>query len=107
MCNEKQSVQKVFARAPMAKDVRKFVQSFNMSRKYADEQTKVDEPLDGGTVDDDQLECSARRERRSDWSEYLDLEEDRIQSGKENERELGHSFRKCIFITIRLSNHSK
>ncbi|XP_022939429.1 MRN complex-interacting protein isoform X1 [Cucurbita moschata] len=99
VCNEKQSVQKVFARAPMAKDVRKFVQSFNMSRKYADEQTKVDEILDEEIVDEDQLDFNAKRKRRSDWSEYLDLEEDRSQTGRENERELGSDFADGKFVT--------
>ncbi|XP_038885326.1 MRN complex-interacting protein [Benincasa hispida] len=88
VCNEKQSLQKVFARASMAKDVRKFVQNFNMSRKYADEQAKADELLDGGIVDEDKLDCSARRKRRNDWSEYLDPEEDRSHNGRENEGEL-------------------
>ncbi|XP_008456719.2 uncharacterized protein LOC103496578 [Cucumis melo] len=88
VCNEKQSVQKVFARAPMAKDVRKFVQSFNMSRKYANEQANVDDLIHGGIVDDDKLDCSGRRKRRNDWSEYLDPEEDRSHSGRENEGEL-------------------
>lgn len=101
MCNEKQSVQKVFARAPMAKDVRKFVQSFNMSRKYADEQKQVEEIVlvDGVIVDDGQLACSTRK-RRSDWSAYLDLEEDRSQSGRGNEPEIGHTFRKCLFYHL-------
>ncbi|XP_023549686.1 MRN complex-interacting protein isoform X3 [Cucurbita pepo subsp. pepo] len=99
VCNEKQSVQKVFARAPMAKDVRKFVQSFNMSRKYADEQTKVDEILDEEIVDEDQLDFNAKRKRRSDWSEYLDLEEDRSQTGRENERELGSDFTDGKIVT--------
>ncbi|XP_022992686.1 MRN complex-interacting protein isoform X2 [Cucurbita maxima] len=99
VCNEKQSVQKVFARAPMAKDVRKFVQSFNMSRKYADEQTKVDEIFDEEIVDEDQLDFNEKRKRRSDWSEYLDLEEDRSQTGRENERELGSDFADGKIVT--------
>lgn len=74
----------------MAKDVRKFVQSFNMSRKCTDEQTKADELLAGGVVDEDQLAYSPKRKRRSDWSEYLDLEEDRSQSGRGNDPETGH-----------------
>ena len=74
----------------MAKDVRKFVQSFNMSRKYANEQANVDELIDGGIVDDDKLVCSGRRKSRSDWSDYLDPVEDRSHSGRENEVELGH-----------------
>ncbi|XP_022133808.1 uncharacterized protein LOC111006279 [Momordica charantia] len=100
VCNEKQSVQKVFARAPMAKDVRKFVQSFNMSRKYADEQKQVEEIVlvDGVIVDDGQLACSTRK-RRSDWSAYLDLEEDRSQSGRGNEPEIGSDFADVEIVT--------
>lgn len=67
----------------MAKDLRKFVQSFNMSRKFTDDcqqyesLTPVTSNCDSGLLDDH------RRKRRSDWSEYLDPEE---YGSKENVR---------------------
>ncbi|GLU06927.1 hypothetical protein SLE2022_239120 [Rubroshorea leprosula] len=75
ICNQKQSVRKVFAQGPMAKDLRLFVQSFNMSRKIADENqpavsvTEIDEG-DGGH----RMVLGDQRKRRTDWTEYLDAE---------------------------------
>ncbi|XP_021771514.1 MRN complex-interacting protein-like [Chenopodium quinoa] len=37
VCNQKQSVTKIYAQSYQAKDVRSVVQSFNMSRKLEDE----------------------------------------------------------------------
>ncbi|KAK4253058.1 hypothetical protein QN277_010883 [Acacia crassicarpa] len=45
VCNQKQSMTKVFAQGFMAKDIRAFVQSFNMSRKSIDEQSLSSETL--------------------------------------------------------------
>ncbi|KAK8548940.1 hypothetical protein V6N13_054296 [Hibiscus sabdariffa] len=83
VCNQKQSVLKVFAQGPMAKDVRKFVQSFNMSRQLTDQNQPFDptseydidfEDDDGGHGD--LLENP--KKRRTDWTEYLDSE-DRVE----------------------------
>ncbi|KAL6316678.1 hypothetical protein AAG906_019592 [Vitis piasezkii] len=81
VCNEKQSVRKVYAQGSMAKDVRKFVQSFNMSRKSIDEEENLTVMVaDGEEVGGS---CSGNgKKRRSDWSEYLDPEEE------EEEREI-------------------
>lgn len=62
VCNQKQSVRKVFAQGYKAKDLRLFVQSFNMSRKVADEEKQ--EVEDGEEI--------RGKNKRSDWSEYLD-----------------------------------
>ncbi|CAH2066799.1 unnamed protein product [Thlaspi arvense] len=75
ICNQKQSVRKVFAQGYKAKELRFFVQSFNMSRKVADEkeQTVADtysEFDDEGEVDEKVPDV--RGKKRSDWSEYLD-----------------------------------
>ncbi|KFK41597.1 hypothetical protein AALP_AA2G149200 [Arabis alpina] len=73
ICNQKQSVKKVFAQGYKAKELRFFVQEFNMARKVADEkeQSIVDSfsevDFDGG-IDEDV--CG--KKKRSDWSEYLD-----------------------------------
>ncbi|MQM02594.1 hypothetical protein Taro_035366 [Colocasia esculenta] len=74
VCNQRQSVRKIFARSCLARDVRGFVQRFNMSRMTAGE-------TDGGVpaqIGDD-VEASPPpvdvgwcRPRRTDWSEYLD-----------------------------------
>ncbi|CAN0889701.1 hypothetical protein LINGRAHAP2_LOCUS16153 [Linum grandiflorum] len=68
ICNQKQSVIKVFAQSYMAKDIRQFVQSFNMSRKYADEQASPEEH----EVTQQEPRVPVSRKRRVDWSEYLD-----------------------------------
>lgn len=75
ICNQKQSVTKVFAQGYKANELRFFVQSFNMSRKVLDEEAQP--------VDDTYLEADVKGEfdgqvsdvggrKRSDWSEYLD-----------------------------------
>ncbi|KAI3431910.1 uncharacterized protein J3R85_007784 [Psidium guajava] len=77
VCNQKQSVRKVFAQGFMAKDVRKFVQSFNMSRLSSDLEA-LDPPLEGGggvgAVHDRAGSGDWKKLKRSDWSEYLDVE---------------------------------
>ncbi|KAH8515627.1 hypothetical protein H0E87_004179 [Populus deltoides] len=79
VCNQKQSVRKVFAQGCMAKDLRKFVQSFNMSRKIADEQDSFDQDaalIPTSETDHIGLNEDCQRKRRSDWTEYLDAEEE-------------------------------
>ncbi|KAK8572180.1 hypothetical protein V6N12_028241 [Hibiscus sabdariffa] len=84
VCNQKQSVLKVFAQGPMAKDVRTFVQSFNMSRQLTDQNQPFDPTSeydigfedDGGQGGGDHLENP--KKRRTDWTEYLDSE-DRVE----------------------------
>ncbi|XP_068653655.1 uncharacterized protein [Aristolochia californica] len=70
ICNQKQSVCKVFARGFLAKDIRKFVQDFNMSRQIADTQLS-------GSPDCEETMPKGResveyQEKRTDWKEYLD-----------------------------------
>ncbi|KAL9228056.1 hypothetical protein vseg_003674 [Gypsophila vaccaria] len=84
VCNEKQSVRKVYAQGYQAKDIRHVVQSFNMARMFTDEQIYQGSSL-GHFVE--QLEGghgTAKEEmkavkRRSDWSEYVDTDEDRLE----------------------------
>ncbi|KAJ0985560.1 hypothetical protein J5N97_003916 [Dioscorea zingiberensis] len=76
VCNERQSVRRVHARSHLAKDVRLFVQSFNMSR--------IPHPADVPDrtlplLRSDQEACGEDdRRKRMDWTEYLDpdLEEE-------------------------------
>ncbi|KVI07233.1 hypothetical protein Ccrd_014410 [Cynara cardunculus var. scolymus] len=67
ICNEKQSVRKVFSQGFMAKDVRKFVQSFNMSRQFVEQQQELPEEA----LVQEQIETQPNR-KRTDWSEYID-----------------------------------
>ncbi|KAJ4847507.1 hypothetical protein Tsubulata_012256 [Turnera subulata] len=77
VCNQKQSVRKLYAQGYMAKDLRKFVQSFNMSRSLSSDQHQhspapvLDDPGSSST--------GFERKRRTDWTEYLDLEEDHLR----------------------------
>lgn len=72
VCNEKQSVRKVFAQASMARDVRKFVQNFNMSRgQLSDHQTR-----DLQTSDSPSHQHKNKIVKRNDWSEYVDDDDD-------------------------------
>ncbi|XP_043692336.1 uncharacterized protein LOC122642793 isoform X2 [Telopea speciosissima] len=73
ICNRKQSIRKVFAQGFLARDVRKFVQSFNMSRKF------IEENVEKETLSPPPLppkeEIHNPTKRRSDWKEYLDPED--------------------------------
>ncbi|XP_020535683.1 MRN complex-interacting protein isoform X2 [Jatropha curcas] len=82
VCNQKQSVRKIFAQGYKAKDIRKFVQSFNMSRNDGGDHqslTEIASPVDSGSLLEHQ-----QKKRRCDWSEYLDVEED---GNKDNVKE--------------------
>ncbi|KAK1306268.1 hypothetical protein QJS10_CPA10g00571 [Acorus calamus] len=83
VCNQKQSVRKVFMQAPLASDVRKFVQSFNMKRMLsssdADQMTVL--PRSQG-VTSESLDTEYQK-KRTDWSEYLDPQEGAEEEGTE------------------------
>ncbi|RZC64805.1 hypothetical protein C5167_008488 [Papaver somniferum] len=115
VCNEKQSVRKVFYEAILAKDVRLFVQDFNMSRQFDDQnnkQTLIEAAI--GNYDNQSSQnngngCLAKR--RNDWSEYLEPEiESNSQDGQEKGCELEPEFvtelPKEIFKRPKLKNHS-
>ncbi|CAJ1953241.1 unnamed protein product [Sphenostylis stenocarpa] len=74
ICNQKQSVRRVFAQGFMAKDVRKFVQDFNMSRKSIDDgEWPLAETLDPSPeIPDGEVNL---QKKRTDWSAYLDQED--------------------------------
>ncbi|XP_030465405.2 uncharacterized protein LOC115684697 [Syzygium oleosum] len=94
VCNQKQSVRKVFARGFVARDVRKFVQSFNMSRLSSSDLGALDPPLEGGggggggAVRDRAGGGDGRKLKRSDWSEYLDVEQDMRAEEEEDDGEM-------------------
>lgn len=78
MCNQMQSVCKVFAQGFVAKDLRGFVQSFNMSRSIT-EPSPLPLPLpqfqEQGEEEEEDIVHDNRvhnNKRRSDWSQFLD-----------------------------------
>ncbi|KEH15389.1 putative MRN complex-interacting protein [Medicago truncatula] len=82
VCNQKQSLRKVFAQGYKAKDIRTFVQSVNMSRKSI-EQDDQQQWLLTGTLNPAQEEyvpgdsdfpadLSNKKKCKTDWSLYLD-----------------------------------
>ncbi|KAM0065082.1 putative MRN complex-interacting protein [Helianthus debilis subsp. tardiflorus] len=80
VCNAKQSVRKVFSQAFMAKDVRKFVQTFNMSRQFVEQQQELREQQTLGH-DHSEVQVHQPSNKRSDWSEYVDVEVNEFGSG--------------------------
>ncbi|KAI3996229.1 hypothetical protein MKX01_026697 [Papaver californicum] len=116
VCNEKQSVRKVFYEAFLAKDVRFFVQDFNMSRQFNDQnnkQTLIEAASTGNTYEeygDETSQNGSNRcclaKRRNDWSEYLEPEiESRDQEkGCELEPEFVTELPKEIFKRPKLKN---
>ncbi|KAG6400212.1 hypothetical protein SASPL_137037 [Salvia splendens] len=75
-----QSVQKVFAQSFMAKDLRKVVQSFNMSRQISDQQHPIsgEEPQ----ISADSPKKEEQKRKRSDWAEYIDSDDQEECSAK-------------------------
>ncbi|KAK9163952.1 hypothetical protein Syun_004854 [Stephania yunnanensis] len=82
ICNQKQSVRKIYAQGFQAKDVRKFVQNFNTSRQSLDEALDSAEPEEAEIVQDPSTKNDSFdfRKRRSDWSEYLESDEDKLEN---------------------------
>ncbi|XP_072995293.1 uncharacterized protein [Typha latifolia] len=95
VCNQRQPVRRIHARGPLASDLRRYVQSFNMSRG-SDGPDLIPPPYDGSRESGDAWErdCTIRGEdrfkKRMDWSEYLDPKEEDGEDGdgKGNEVEV-------------------
>ncbi|KAI3939722.1 hypothetical protein MKW92_013585 [Papaver armeniacum] len=116
VCNEKQSVRKVFYEAFVAKDVRLFVQNFNMSRQFNDQnnkQTLIEAAV--GSYDNKSSQGNGTGclgKRRNDWSEYLEPEIETSEDGQEKdnlfvlEPEFVTELPKEIFKRPKLKNHS-
>ncbi|KAJ1385965.1 MRN complex-interacting protein [Sesbania bispinosa] len=111
VCNQKQSVRKVFAQGHMASDIRKFVQSFNMSRKSLDDA----EWLLHGTLDPPPENCQGQHEfpanrktKRSDWTEYLQQEDhhEQEQNGDDFEPLVVTELHKGMFKERRVVDNS-
>ncbi|XAR62235.1 hypothetical protein NMG60_11016922 [Bertholletia excelsa] len=113
VCNQKQSVRKVFAQGFMARDVRKFVQSFNMSRQFLEQQCVAEaDTLDPLPDDANNLSPSSYKKRRTDWSEYVDSENNHHDQ-VENEPEDGFGSKivtelpKALLRKPKLSTYSR
>ncbi|KAK7364543.1 hypothetical protein VNO80_13280 [Phaseolus coccineus] len=111
VCNQKQSVRRVFAQGFMAKDVRKFVQDFNMSRKSFDD---GEWPL-AGTLDPVPEILNGevnRQKKRNDWSAYLDqeehhtLEEQQLDGDDDCERLVVTELEKGMFKKSRVTKNT-
>lgn len=85
VCNQKQSVRKVFAQGYKAKDVRLFVQNFNMSRQFTDQLPVVGRE-ETETLEIGEQNQSHRSYKRTDWTEYLDPEENAIENNEDSGR---------------------
>ncbi|KAJ8420514.1 hypothetical protein Cgig2_007769 [Carnegiea gigantea] len=97
ICNQKQSVKKVYAQGYQAKDIRQFVQSFNMSRKNADEQAALGYELSsvGHFVEHPEgthVEEEYRAKKHTDWREYIEYEEDAHPAYLKSLPNEGHMF---------------
>ncbi|PON96290.1 hypothetical protein TorRG33x02_078790 [Trema orientale] len=79
VCNQKQSIRKVFAQSPMAKDLRPLAQSFNMSRQFPNTSSEHPPPSD------EPVEVEHKR-GRTDWTEYLDPNEEIYQNTEPEDR---------------------
>ncbi|XP_020098313.1 uncharacterized protein LOC109717061 [Ananas comosus] len=76
VCNLRQSVRRVHARGPIARDLRGFVQEFNLSRAVHGSDGSDPIPIlrSSGSLAPDGF--GERHKRRMDWSEYLDPHEE-------------------------------
>ncbi|CAH9085297.1 unnamed protein product [Cuscuta europaea] len=112
VCNQKQSVRKVFAQGFMAKDIRKFVQNFNMSRQLSDQQFHLPEHQEPRTLDTEAPFPSNPNNKRTDWTEYLDLEgesvekDDEQSTEEENETRIVTELPKAMFKRPKFSNYT-
>ncbi|KAL0907774.1 hypothetical protein M5K25_022208, partial [Dendrobium thyrsiflorum] len=85
VCNQRQSVLQIHARGFLARDIRKFVQEFNLSRMKQESRScdSFSPKSDGlhtaseiGSASSFGVEPACLPKRRTDWSEYLDPVED-------------------------------
>lgn len=71
VCNQKQSVRKVLAQGSMAKQLRPFVQSFNMSRHHS-EQRIIHHHVNDDKEEEEERNPQSTKKPRIDWSDYLE-----------------------------------
>ncbi|GMP46218.1 hypothetical protein CsSME_00014461 [Camellia sinensis var. sinensis] len=110
VCNQKQSVRKVFAQAFMARDVRKFVQTFSMSRQFAQQQCP-DETLAPSPEHSSNQPLNNHNNTRTDWTEYIDPEDnddDQVKDQREDvfEPKIVTELPKALFKKPKLNTNS-
>ncbi|XP_075516054.1 uncharacterized protein LOC142550893 isoform X2 [Primulina tabacum] len=76
VCNQKQSVLRVFAEGLMAKDIRQFVQKFNMSRQLSDRKESALEEVEDIFEEEGFSVMEDQKKKRSDWTEYVEYDQD-------------------------------
>ncbi|KAG8377305.1 hypothetical protein BUALT_Bualt08G0019400 [Buddleja alternifolia] len=87
VCNQKQSLRHVFAKGFVAKDVRKFVQNFNMSRQLSDQkQLLEEEPTESLSPS---INEQKKKQKRNDWTEYVDEKDEYCGKFNEDEKRVG------------------
>ena len=74
----------------MAKDVRKFVQNFNMSRQLADQHSANQQTLVSQSEEIENEYQSNPKKMRTDWSKYIDPEENEGPTYLKNEGDPGY-----------------
>lgn len=79
VCNQRQSVLRIYARGYRAADIRRFVQDANLSRGRSELIPEPEAEWGGpATVEEQQQQDEFPREKkRTDWSEYLDEPDER------------------------------
>ncbi|XP_038981213.1 MRN complex-interacting protein [Phoenix dactylifera] len=89
VCNQRQSVRRIHAQGPLARDLRHFVQAFNMSR--SDGSHPIPPPSEGSRSPMAAAEHGGganRGKRRMDWTEYLDPQKEKDDGGGGAEPEM-------------------
>ncbi|XP_073051558.1 uncharacterized protein [Primulina eburnea] len=76
VCNQKQSVLRVFAEGLMAKNIRQFVQKFNMSRQLSDRKESALEEGEDIFEEEGFSVMENQNKKRSDWTEYVEYDQD-------------------------------
>ncbi|XP_073136534.1 uncharacterized protein [Henckelia pumila] len=74
VCNQKQSVRRVFSEDYMAKNIRQFVQKFNMSRQSSDRKELALE--EGEDIFEKEVFSAMedQKKKRTDWTEYVEYD---------------------------------
>ncbi|XP_059279941.1 uncharacterized protein LOC132033843 [Lycium ferocissimum] len=107
VCNQKQSVRKVFAQGYKAKEIRLFVQNFNMSRHQL---PVLGRELETETLDIGENNQSHASSKRTDWTQYLDPEENSIEkddnSGDVMDPKIVTELPKELFRKPKVKNYS-
>lgn len=81
----------------MAKDVRRFVQNFNMNRQHVDQQSANQQTLVPQSEEIDSQYQSNPKKMRTDWSEYIELEENEGPTYLKNDGDPGDQNR-LLFV---------